>query len=351
MAPSDRDLLLPSGDDDARTSTRTKALVTGSVALGALITGAVLEKARHRKYPLPVRLPRAVDAAVRELEIMEGVTRFYYRAGEGTPIVFLHGINAGGSTFEMKPLFDYFASTTNRPLFAIDWLGFGKSDRPPVNYAPGLYQRQLRRTLSECVGEPADVVTLSLSSEYAATVANAFPFLFRHLVLIAPTAMGRNREPARLQSALVSAAGRAGMFELMFSRMSSRESLRSFYARNVFAPGTTVSDDLVDYAFLTTHIRGAHFAPRRFIQGALFMRDYATRGYRSLSVPTLILVPERHAGTIQHFEMADEVAAANSNLRVERLPLGLLPHWEDAAAVGAVLERFLAPAGTVEETV
>ena len=340
MASSSRKILEELVEEDSRLSSRRKALVTGSVAIGALVTGAVLEKARHRKYPLSVRLPRAVDGAVRELEIMEGITRFYYREGEGTPLVLVHSINAVGSSFEMKPIFDHFAANTNRPIYSIDWFGFGKSDRPPVMYAPGLYQRQLRRTLSECVGEPADVVAFSLSSEYAATVANAFPFLFRRLVLIAPTAMGPSSEPPRFQRTLVSAAGTAGIFELMYSRLTSREALRAFYGKNVFSSGATVQDDLVDYSFLTSHIRGAHFAPKRFIQGALFMRDYATRGYRNLSTPTLVLVPERTGSSLQQFELADEVARSNSNVHVERYPSGLMPQWEDAARVNELLEQF-----------
>ena len=349
MAALPKKLLQELSDEDSRTSSRRKALVTGSVAIGALITGAVLEKARHRKYPLPVRLPRAVDGAVRELEIMEGITRFYYREGEGTPIVFLHSINAAGSSVEMKPLFEHFASTTGRPLYAIDWLGFGKSDRPPVMYAPGLYQRQLRRTLSECVGRPADVVAFSLASEYAATVANAFPFLFNRLVLIAPSGMGRSSEPAKFQRTLVSAAGKAGVFELMYSRLTSREALRAFYAKNVFSQESVVPDDLVDYSFLTAHIRGAHFAPRRFIQGALFMRDYATRGYRSLSTPTLVLLPERAGSPLQQFELADEIARANGSVTVQRIPTGLIPQWEDPAATAALVEGYLATAGSVQE--
>lgn len=347
MPPSPKDFLPDAGDDDSRSGARTRALVTGSVALGALVTGAVLEKARHRKYPPSARLPEAVEADLRQLEIMEGVTRFYHRPGKGTPVVLLHSINAAGSSFEMKPVFDYFAGSTGRPIYAIDWLGFGKSDRPPVAYAPGLYQRQLRRILSECVGEPADVVAYSLACEYAATVANAFPFLFRRLVLIAPTALSRSGEGPRLQKTLVSAVGRAGMFELIFSRLSSREALRSFYARNIFSASASVPDDLVDYAFLTTHIRGAHFAPRRFIQGSLFMGDYATRGYQSLSTPTLLIVPEHTAGTVQQFERTNEVVGANASVRVERIASGLMPMWEKPEEIGTLLDEFLATAGSV----
>ena len=76
-----------SDDATSSSSSRKTALVTGSVALGALITSAVLEKARHRSFPSSAHLPPAVDATVREMEIMEGRARYYYRAGTGRPVV------------------------------------------------------------------------------------------------------------------------------------------------------------------------------------------------------------------------------------------------------------------------
>lgn len=340
MTPPPKALPLQDGDDETR-STRTGALVTGSVAIGALITHAVLEKARHRAYPLPVRLPNAVNhAQVGALEIMEGVTRFYRRPGEGTPVVLLHSINAAGSAHEMKPLWDHFASTTNRPVYALEWLGFGKSDRPPVRYAPGLYQRQLRRFLSECVGEPADVVALSLAGEYAATVANAFPVLFRKLAIISPTALDSTGERTPFKRALVATAGKAGVFELMFSRLTEEDALRSFYDRQIFASGRAVPAELVEYAYVTTHIRGAHFAPMRFIQGELFMGDYALRGYRSLRTSTFMIIPDQSPSAVQRFDLADSVATENTNVTLHRTQTGLLPHWEEPEAVASTLDEF-----------
>ena len=105
------------------------ALVTGSVALGALLTGAVLEKARRTKLSPADELPPMLDAEVHEMEMMEGRARYYHRPGAGAPVLLLHSINAAASSFEMRPIFDHLAQTTTRPLYALDWLGFGRSIR------------------------------------------------------------------------------------------------------------------------------------------------------------------------------------------------------------------------------
>ena len=158
--------------------------------------------------------------------------------------------------------------------------------------------------------------------------------------------MGEKEGSSPVQRMSVAAAGKAGMFEVLFSRLSNRESLRSFYARQVFAPGADVPEDLVEYAFRTTHTRGAHLAPHRFILGDLFMHEYATRGYANLSRPTLIVVPERSASSVQDFAAVERVAGNNDDIAVHRIDTGLLPQWEAPDVLMDVLKPFLEPSIT-----
>lgn len=318
------------------------ALVTGSVALGALITSAVLEKSRRTALPWPEQLPPALDAEVREMEIMEGPCRYYVRPGTGIPIVLLHSINATGSSFEMKPLFNLIAQKTERPVFALDWFGFGLSSRPPVRYTPGLYQRQLRRFLSEHVEDQADVIAFSLACEYAATVASAFPVLVRKLVCISPTGVGQDHNHSMWQKTLIGTANSIGAFEVFYSWLTRRESLKRFYEQQLFAPDATVPDELVNYSYTTSHAQGSHYAPRWFLDGSLFMDEFARRIYTNLETPTLFIIPNRAPKTIQDFDRAAEVQAANNRfINVEMIPTGLLPQWEAPDRTSELIENFL----------
>ncbi len=322
---------------------RSKALVTGSVALGAYLTGAVVRWARRSTLYRPEDLPPALKAAVHEQELMEGRARFYKRKGTGVPLVLLHSFNAAASSYEMKPIFEHVAATTDRPIYALDWFGFGLSDRPPVRYRPALFQRQLRRFLSEYLNEPADVVALSLGAAYAAVVATEAPFLVRKLVLIAPTGLSSNDGPSLVQQALFGLADSAGAFELFFYRLARRETLRRFYTDQVFSDGIDAPHGLVNYAFLTTNVRGAHHAPRRFLDGTLFIPEHVRHACARLRRPTLIVTPEQDDGLIPSFETLSDVAASNdAYIQIHTLPTGLLPHWEDPEAFFDLLDDFLA---------
>ncbi|HMB92577.1 MAG TPA: alpha/beta fold hydrolase [Rhodothermales bacterium] len=333
---------LPPDLDDSNLA-RNTALVTGSVALGAYLTALVARRAQRARRPTATALPPALNAKIREQELMEGRARFYERPGEGVPVVLLHSFNAAASSFEMKPIFEHLAATTERPIYALDWFGFGLSDRAPVSYRSELYVRQLRRFLSEYLHEPADLVALSLGSEYAAIVAQEAPFLVRKLVLLSPTSLQPgNALASPLRRTLIGLAEGAGAFELFFYRLTRRDSLRSFYARQVFRTGTEVPPELVKYAFLTTHVRGAHYAPRRFVDGSLFLDERARLAYQQVQLPTLMLAPVAADDLVQDFDDLDDLVNANPEyLTVERLASGLMPHWETPAVLFEHLDAFL----------
>lgn len=314
----------------------------GSLVAGAAATGKALRWARQQTLPVGPLSPPALEASVEPFELMEGAARCYHRPGTGTPLVFLHSFNAAASSYEMKPLFDHYAETTDRPLFALDWLGFGLSDRPDIVYRPALFQRQLRRFLSERVPTAADVIALSLGGEYAATVALTSPFLVRSLVLLSPTSLGARSNVKPTRKALVHSLAATGVFELFFYRLARRASIRSYYARQVFQDAADVDEALVDYAYLTANVKGAHHAPRYFVAGDLFLSEAARTAYAKLQVPTLMVIPDLPGGTIQRFERLAHTRARNADfLHVHAIDAGLMPQWDRLPTLTAAIASFL----------
>ena len=68
-----------------------------------------------------------------------------YAAGTGPTVLLLHSMNAAASSMEMEPLFTALAA--DHHVVAIDWLGFGASDRPDQPYRPERYLRVLDAVL------------------------------------------------------------------------------------------------------------------------------------------------------------------------------------------------------------
>jgi pimeloyl-ACP methyl ester carboxylesterase len=65
----------------------------------------------------------------------------FYVAGRrrGRPILLLHDLGLGSSSYEMRPLFE--ALRWRRPTYAVDLPGFGLSDRADLPYDLPLFAR------------------------------------------------------------------------------------------------------------------------------------------------------------------------------------------------------------------
>ncbi len=336
---------LPFADDPTLDAeARRRRWLVGGLAAGAYLTGAALRWWNRRQLVVPASLPPAIGAQARTFELARGRANFYVRPGTGTPVVLVHSFNAAASSYEMKPIFDHLAAITDRPLYAMDWLGFGRSARPNIDYHPALYLRQLRRFLSEQVQQPADLIGLSLGAEYAARVTHTTPVLVRRLGLLHPTGLTADRGPSAPGRFFVRMAGRVGAFELLYYKLTRRASLRSFYERQVFLNPDAIPEALLDYAHTTTHARGAHHAPLRFVDGTLFPDPPAAAIYARLYRSTLLLTPTDAADTIQGFEQVTDLLARNArDLTHIRLPGGLLPQFEAPEALFDALDDFFTP--------
>ena len=318
------------------------ALTVGTTAAGAYAGLAAARWWHQRQLPPSTALPPALDWESRALETRDGRTHCYVRPGTGRPIVLLHSFNAAASTFEMKPIADHLAHATDRPLYAVDWLGFGRSDRPDADYTPDVYAHQLYQVLTDGLDAPADLIALSLGCEYAAWMGLQAAPQIRRLVLVSPTGLTTARGPSSPGRFALTLAARTGAFELFFYRLTQRASLRDFYERQVFLDPGAVPSALVDYAQVTAHAKGAHHAPRRFVDGSLFVENVAEQIYPRLYRPTLLLTPSTPGPTIQSFDLLPSVLDQNPRSLTHRtLPGGLMPHWDAPTPFFEALDPFL----------
>ena len=173
----------------------------------------------------------------------------------------------------MKPLFDRYRG--ERPVYALDLPGYGFSNRARRHYTPELFADAILEFLATQVSEPADVVALSLSSEFVARAAFKAPERFKSLTFISPTGMNTKREARSSDK-----AGKEGGNDTFYSVASNPLWARAFYDL-IATPASihyflqqsfvgAVPPDLAAYAYLTSHQPGAEHVPLYFISGKLF---------------------------------------------------------------------------------
>ena len=289
-------------------------------------------------------LPSALDAERLTYDGQSGDLS-YYVGGEGPPMLLLHSINAAGSAFEVKPIFD--AMRQSHTVYVPDLPGFGHSDRSARDYNVGLYVSAVADMLDVIAqsheSTPVDGLALSLASEFLARAARDHPERFHSLTLVTPTGLNRSsstlvgaegetREMAAFSSFLRIPGLNKGLFNLLVKPGVIRYFLKRTWGTN------TYDESLADYDDLTTHQPGAMHAPLAFLSGKLFSKDIR-RVYEAIDLP--IWVPHGTRGDFKDFSGADWTQDRD-NWQLQPFESGALPHFEDADSFSNAYRSFLA---------
>jgi pimeloyl-ACP methyl ester carboxylesterase len=270
-----------------------------------------------------------------------------YVAGDGPPLLLIHSINAAGSAYEVRPIFE--RAMARRRAWAVDLPGFGNSDRSERRYDLRLCTDAVHDVLDAIAAEgpaPVDALAISLGCEFLARAAIERPGRLRSLTLVTPTGLGKgsqrlrgrpgaSREIPLLHRALTARLWSKGLFDLLVSERSMR-----FFLRKTFG-SERIDEGLLAYDRLTAQQPGARHAPLAFVAGRLFSADIRDV-YERLTLP--VWVPHATRGDFADMSGAGWTRARPS-WTLQPYPTGALPHFELPDRFAADLEAFLGDPG------
>ena len=197
---------------------------------------------------------------------------FYKEQGlqnSGVPIVFVHGIGPGMSSFMWRKNFD--ALSEKFRVYALDLLGFGFSDKPAgAPYSPDLYVELISDFIREVAGGSSNVVASSLGAAYVVLVAEEHPELVNGLILNAPAGYDTlNTRPGMAGAAFYGLLQSPVLGTSFYNVMASERSIRDYAQRTLFYDYRRVTNRLVSNLYATSHQPGAQYAVAAFLAGYL----------------------------------------------------------------------------------
>jgi len=319
-----------------------KTLRNIGLVLGGVVGGWIAYSRTQIDHKMS--LPKAVDAEQRTYTGRLTARRISYYAdteGDGTPLVLVHSINAAGSAYEMKPIFEHYQG--QRPVYVLELPGFGFSERSDTVYSWRLYTDSIIEFLTDVVGESADVIALSLGNEFAARAAHEHADLFRSLTMISPT--GFTARENKVSSQRASEDGNSNSVYDVFANpiwsqafydlLATRISIKYFLEQSFEGEP---DKGLMDYGFVTCHQPGARYAPLYFISGQLFTSDIRQAIYEKLTIPVLVIYDRDN---FVEFDTLPNLVNENDNWESVRItPTMGLPHFEKLSEVGNALDSF-----------
>ncbi|HYM50809.1 MAG TPA: alpha/beta fold hydrolase [Candidatus Limnocylindrales bacterium] len=277
---------------------------------------------------------------------IDGVSVHYLCGGRGTPLVLVHGL---GSSATVEFYFNLEALAASHRVYAVDLPGFGKSDKPPIEYTIEFFVRVLRDFMVAHGLDRVALMGVSLGGRIAVGFALEYPSHVSRLVLVDALGVG---VPRRVLAYSVLLARGIGELALSGTARALRQMnprlIRRLWRWHLARPGPVdhlMSDDRIDHhreMLGTPAYRAAYLSALRSVAGMRRMRDGILVEDRlgGLSMPTL-LVWGRHDHVFPPSH-AEEAAKRIPNVDLEIFEgSGHTPQMEEPDRFNRLVEEFL----------
>ena len=220
----------------------------------------------------------------------------YETVGAGNPVLLLPAFSTVSSRTEMKAIANLLA--TQYRVTVLDWLGFGESQCPPVDYNPALFQQLLEDFVKSVFNSPIILIAAGHASGYALKFAQDNPDISSKLVLIAPTWQGPLRVmglPDGVRNGVKNLVRSPFIGQGLYYLNTTPSFLRLMYKRHVYVDETKLTPEFIAQKHQITSKPGARYAPAAFVTGAIdpvTNREEFLKLLDSGSIPVLIILAE-----------------------------------------------------------
>ena len=264
---------------------------------------------------------------------VDGIKAHYLTAGEGVPLLLLHGLGASVATWRdnIGPLSKAFQ------VYALDYPGHGDSGKPrDMDYAPSTIAHFVRRFAEALNLDRMAMIGNSVGGAIGMMLALGKPDLVSSLVLVGSASLGRE---VSFFMRLVSVPG---LGELL---AGPRVDWTGLMLRTVFYDRGFITQELTDEMGRTRRMPGAREAVLKAIRNGVDLggvrKEYVlVDQLKRLDIP-LMLVWGRQDRVlpVSHAYRAQEVVP-NAQLHIlDRC--GHWPHMEKASEFNSLAMRFL----------
>jgi pimeloyl-ACP methyl ester carboxylesterase len=255
------------------------------------------------------------------------------------PLIFLHDIGAGASSFMWRKNFDPLAADFR--VYAPDLPGFGFSDKfANAPYSADLYTAFIRDFLRQEVrSAPAHLIAGGLSAAFAVRVADEYPALVNSLTLIAPNVLDTmSARPDLSGAAFYGLLHSPVLGASFYNAMTSERSLRDYARTRLFYERRFATPRLIAHYYTTSHQPGAQHAVAAFLSG--YLNTDTREAFARLEQPVTLVWGKQDLTT--PVTQAAALLSLNAHARLEVFDrCRMMPQTEHAEKFNALIRTTL----------
>jgi pimeloyl-ACP methyl ester carboxylesterase len=268
----------------------------------------------------------------------------------GAPIILLHGF--GASIGHWRHNLEALGQT--RPVYALDLLGFGASEKTQAPYNLELWVEQLHDFWLAVVGRPAILVGNSIGSSVSLAAASAYPEMAKGVVMISLPDASVLELPKFLQPLLpllnqgLAPLGQVAkavlthpvLFDPLFRWVRRPQMIRRWVSK-AYVNQDRITDELVEILSKPAYTPQARQALTAMVRAPNPTQDYRAKTILpDLTMPLLLLWGKQD--TMVPPSLAPRFLAYNANLKLIELDqAGHCPHDECPERVNPIILDWL----------
>ena len=271
---------------------------------------------------------------------LAGVRLHYLQAGaEGPTLLLLHGTALDSARLTYGAFIERLAE--GRRVIALDWPGYGDSDKPPLEYSTTFYTDILKAFIDYLELAPLDIAAFSMGGAVALGFALEHPELVERLILISSYGLGGTVHAPLLPRMLLRLPF---VTDLAWRTLKHSRFLLGFFLRRfVFGSARRVTPPLVDEVRKELEVEGLQAAFLTWLRrevGHLRLSTNHRRELQRLDLPVLLLHGSRDLIIPAYRSWRAAKLLPNAQLHILRG----YGHWtprEAPETVLAAIENFL----------
>jgi pimeloyl-ACP methyl ester carboxylesterase len=237
------------------------------------ISRSIVRTAMLLVFVANVGLAQTAASAEKQIDVF-GQKIYYREAGSGPTVILLHGLGADASHWTQTIA----ALSPRHRVIALDQIGFGKSDKPMINYRVATLVSFLREFYDKAGVDKATLVGNSLGGWTAAAFAIAYPDKVEKLVLVDAAGYSPERtgapKPTREMMLALNASTPEGMKTTLGLVLYNKQLITEPFVKQAFADKLRRNDGYTINMFIDSLLRG---------------EDYLDGKVGAIKAPTLIV--------------------------------------------------------------
>lgn len=262
----------------------------------------------------------------------------YTKKGIGTPLLLVHDLTVGSSSYEYSQIIDSLAKKYE--VYSIDLLGYGLSDKPNMTYTNYLYVQVITDFIKNVISRKTDIIATGDSAPIAAMACHNDPEAFNHLVFINPQSLYQlNQIPSRQTKILKLLIEIPILGTFVYNMLTTKSSFQKTFQNEYFNnPANIREEDILAY-WESSHITDYNSKYSFASYVGRYMNCNILHALKEINHSISIIAGEEKPD-IQN--VVDNYIYYNSSIEASFIPgTGHLPQLENADKVLKQLEIFL----------